>query len=108
MNIIEMMKNFKDLQGDLAKIETTGRTGADMVIATINGTFQLTRLSISDEALSTHDSTVISELVQAAVNDAAEKMRQAIQQKMGGSGVASLLGGMFNNDNTPPPSSSSS
>lgn len=98
MNIFEIMKNFKQLQSNLSEVEATGRSGADMVVVTLNGKFELKELSISDEALSTNDGAVISELVKAAFNDAVQKVQQAIQQNIGTSDTGNILGNMFGKD----------
>lgn len=98
MNIFEMMKNFKQLQSNLSEIQATGRSGGDMVVVTLNGKFELKALSISDEALSTNDSAVISELVKSAFNDAVQKIQQAIQQNMGTSDTGNIMSNMFGNN----------
>lgn len=98
MNIFDMIKNVKTIQSDLAGVEATGRTGADMVVVTLNGKFEVKKLSISSEVLTTHDSTVVSELVKAAFNDAVRKVQQEIQHKIGASGAGAMIGNIFGNN----------
>ena len=83
MNVFEMMKNVKSLQNNLADIEVTGYSGADMVKVTLNGNFEVKELVISQEALRTNDSAVISELVKVAFRDTITKVQRAIQQQDG-------------------------
>jgi len=99
MNIFEMVKNFKSLQNELGDIEATGSSGADMVVVTLNGKFEVKELTIADEIIKKYDSTVVSQLVKAAFHDALQKIQQKIQVKMGGAGMGGILGTILGKNN---------
>jgi nucleoid-associated protein EbfC len=102
----ELMKTAQKLQGDIARIqedlgkrECEASAGGGMVTATVNGHFEVTRLSIEKTAVDPSDVGMLEDLVKAAVNQAVTKMRELSQSEMakvtgglGGPGMTGIPG----------------
>ncbi|HWU68370.1 MAG TPA: YbaB/EbfC family nucleoid-associated protein [Stenotrophobium sp.] len=84
----QMQENLKRAQEELARMEITGESGAGMVRITLSGKHQARKVEISADALK-EDKEFLEDLIAAAINDAAQKLDDATQQKM-----ASVTGGM--------------
>lgn len=93
-NLTEMLKNAKQLQGNLAKMQEEmaakrfdGVAGGEMVRATVDGKGTLLDLKIDPKA--TEDVELLEDLVRAAVCAATTKSQEAVKEQM-----SSLAGGM--------------
>jgi DNA-binding YbaB/EbfC family protein len=84
----QMQENLKRAQEELARMEITGESGAGMVRITLSGKHQARKVEINADALK-EDKEFLEDLIAAAINDAAQKLDDATQQKM-----ASVTGGM--------------
>jgi hypothetical protein len=89
-----MLKNAKQLQGNLAKMQEEmaakrfdGIAGGEMVRATVDGKGTLLALKIDPKA--TEDVELLEDLVKAAVCAATTKSQEAVKEQM-----SSLAGGM--------------
>jgi len=85
----DLMKQAQKLQGDfarmqeeLAKVECEGSAGGGMVSATVNGQFEVVRVKIDKQVVDPNDVGMLEDLVTAAVNAAAKKVRETTQEKM--------------------------
>ncbi|MGH8505911.1 MAG: YbaB/EbfC family nucleoid-associated protein [Stenotrophobium sp.] len=84
----QMQENLKRAQEELARMEITGESGAGMVKITLSGKHQARKVEINADALR-EDKEFLEDLIAAAINDAAQKLDEATQQKMAG-----VTGGM--------------
>src|SRR5262249_18750621 len=92
----QLMKQAQKLQGDVAKVQEEiakmvcdGAAGGGMVTATLNGQFEVLRIKIDRSVVDPNDIGMLEDLVTAAVNAAAEKIRELSKQKM-----SSVMGGV--------------
>lgn len=77
------MELFKKMEEDIAKVKEfarqkifEGQSGAGFVTARVNGNFEVVNISISDEAMSMADKSLLEDLISAAINQALEKAKQ--------------------------------
>jgi DNA-binding YbaB/EbfC family protein len=94
-----LMKQAQKLQADvnkvqeeLAKMECEGAAGGGLVTATVNGAFEVVRVKIDKSVVDPNDVGMLEDLVTAAINAAAAKVRETSKQKM--SAVMGGLGGL--------------
>ena len=106
-----LMKQAQKLQGDVAKVqeelaqmECDGAAGGGLVTATVNGQFEVVRVKIDKSVVDPNDVGMLEDLVTAAVNAAATKVRDTTKEKMNeamgplgamGGGLPPGMGGMF-------------
>jgi nucleoid-associated protein EbfC len=88
----QLQANLQKAQAEIAAMEVTGESGGGMVKVTINGRHEAKRVQI-DPSVPLDDREMVEDLVAAAINDAAQRLETASQQRMAG-----LMGGM----NLPP------
>lgn len=100
MNPFDLLKNFQNVQAKMGELQTKmqqvtarGSAGGGMVSVEINGQFQVTKVSISPEAVDPRDIVMLEDLVRAAFIDALNKVKEALKDEM-----SSLTGGL----NIPP------
>jgi len=82
-----MQENIKKAQEEIQRMEVEGQAGAGMVKITMTGKHDCKRVQIDAGVMD--DKEMLEDLITAAINDAAKKIDQASQEKMG-----SLAGGM--------------
>ena len=87
-----LQANMQKAQAEIAAMEIVGESGGGMVKITMNGKHEAKRVQI-DPSVPLDDREMIEDLVAAAINDAAQRMEAATQQRM-----SSVMGGM----NLPP------
>ena len=85
----ELLQQAQKLQGDvarvqeeLAKLECEGAAGGGLVTATLNGQFEVVRVKIDKSVVDPNDVGMLEDLVTAAINAAAKKVRETSQEKM--------------------------
>lgn len=96
MNPFDLMKNLKDVQGqvskmkeEIEKISETGSSGGNMVQVTMNGKFEVTGVKIDPIAVDPRDVPMLQDLIVAACHNAQEKVQEQIKESAG-----PMLGGM--------------
>ena len=93
MNPQKLMKQLQQaqerMQQEIAVLEIEATSGGGMVKVVMDGQKSLKSLRIDPEVVSKEDVEMLQDLVAAAVNEAARKVDEAIQEKIGG-----LTGGM--------------
>jgi hypothetical protein len=96
MNILNMMKQAKELQAKMAEMqaeiertEATGVSGAGLVEATVNGKGALASLKIDPSLLKPDEAEILEDLIIAAHADAKSKVEALLADKM-----QSLAGGL--------------
>jgi len=82
-----MQENLKKAQEEIQRMEVEGQAGAGMVKITMTGKHECKRVQIDAGVMD--DREMLEDLITAAINDAAKKVDQVSQEKMG-----SLAGGM--------------
>lgn len=91
------MKQAQEMQArleqDLATLEVESSSGGGMVKVGMNGKKELLSVTIDPEILGGDDAEMLGDLILAAVNDAARKVDEAVQSKMGSLGAG--LPGLF-------------
>lgn len=102
-DIMEMLRNPQAMQARMAemrektaRIRATGSSGGGMVKVTLNGELEMLSCEISAEAMAAGDAALLQDLVRGAFNDAAVKVKEAIQAELSsGMGDMPLPPGMF-------------
>jgi nucleoid-associated protein EbfC len=91
-----LMKQAQKLQGDVQKVQEElatmqceGAAGGGLVTATVNGQFEVVRVKIDKSVVDPNDVGMLEDLVTAAINAAATKVREVSKEKM-----ASVMGGL--------------
>lgn len=84
-----LMRQAQKLQGDvqraqeeLAKITCDGAAGGGLVTATVNGQFEVVRIKLDKSVVDPNDVGMLEDLITAAVNAAATKIRETSKEKM--------------------------
>lgn len=92
-NIRQLMKQAQQMQErmkrELAELVVETTVGGGMVTVKMSGHKQLVSVRIDPEILDPEDSSMVEDLVLAAVNEAGRQVDEELQSKMG-----SLAGGM--------------
>jgi hypothetical protein len=95
-NIFDMLKNpqalksqAEEMQKKMSAIQATGQAGGGMVKVTLSGSMELLECYISPELSEFKDIPLLQDLIRAAHHNAAEKVKEAIQNEFAGS-----LGGL--------------
>jgi DNA-binding YbaB/EbfC family protein len=95
-DIMEMLKNPQAMQARMTelrekteRIQVTGSSGGGMVRVTLNGALEMLACEISPEIVTGGDAALIQDLVRAAFNDAAAKVKESLQAEL-----SSGMGGM--------------
>ena len=88
MNPQKLMKQLQQaqerMQQEIAALQIEATAGGGMVKVVMDGQKNLVSLRIDPEVVSKEDVEMLQDLVTAAVNEAARKVDEAIQQKIGG------------------------
>jgi nucleoid-associated protein EbfC len=84
----KMMKQLQQaqerVQKEIAALEIEASSGGGMVKVVMDGNKGLKSLRIDPEVVSKDDVEMLQDLVTAAVNEAARKVDEAVQEKVGG------------------------
>lgn len=98
-NIGKMMKQAQKMQEQLQRtmeeMEVEGSAGGGMVTARVNGQKQLLDIKIDPEVVDPEDVEMLQDLVVAAINDAARKVEDELQEQLKGLTGGLPLPGLF-------------
>ncbi len=87
MNIKQLMKQAQQMQEqmqrNMAEIQVEGTAGGGIVKAQMSGNKELLSITIDKEAVDPNDVEMLQDLVKAAVNEAARKVDEAMQNQLG-------------------------
>jgi len=83
-----LQANMQKAQAEIAAMVVVGESGGGMVKVTMNGKHEARRVQI-DPTVPLDDREMLEDLVAAAINDAAQRVESATQQRM-----SSVMGGM--------------
>ena len=93
LNIQQMMKQAQVMQEKMSKemeeMRAEASAGGGVVTVQMKGNHEIVSLKIDPEAVKEGDVEMLQDMVMAAFNEAAKKVDDEAQQKMGG-----LLGGL--------------
>lgn len=86
INPFELMKQLgsiesqmKAMKEDLAKLTSTGSSGAGLVEVTVNGEYKVVNLSINPVIIDKNEHDTLEVLIQSAFNDATQKLKDIIE-----------------------------
>lgn len=77
-----MQEEMQRAQQELESLEVTGQSGGGMVEVVMTGKHAVRRLRIDPSLMD--DADMLEDLVAAAVNDAVNRVAQAMQERMSG------------------------
>ena len=83
------------IQKEIQALEIEATSGGGMVKVVMDGQKNLKRLTIDPEVVSRDDVEMLQDLITAAVNEAARKVDEAVQEKIGGLAGGMKLPGLF-------------
>ncbi|MCU0290075.1 MAG: YbaB/EbfC family nucleoid-associated protein [Acidobacteria bacterium] len=92
LNMDELKKKSEEAMEKLKSIEVTGEAGGGFVKVKINGEFKMLSIEYEENDFIKNDLVMFKDLIIAAYNNAAEKVRLEIQQNIS----SSIAPGMFN------------
>ncbi len=84
-----MQADATKMQEELAAKTCEASSGGGMVVATLNGAFELVSLKIDKSAADPNDLEMLQDLIVAAVNQGVHKVREMTQSEM-----SKLTGGL--------------
>ena len=85
----QMQAKMAEMQAKMQEIEVTGSAGAGMLQITLNGKFEMKKVTIDKSLVTPDDVEVLEDLILAAFNDAKGKAEALMAEEM-----AKLTGGM--------------
>jgi nucleoid-associated protein EbfC len=89
----QLQSQVTKVQEELAAMTCDGTSGGGLVTATVNGQFEVVRVKIDKSVVDPNDVGMLEDLVTAAVNAAATKVREVSKEKMQ-SAMGGLGGGL--------------
>ena len=101
MNLKKMMRDAQrmqeKLQEELSELRISATAGGGVVTATLNGSKELVELKLDPAAVDPEDVEMLQDLILAAVGEAARRVDEEVQSKVGGMmpGGAGALGGLL-------------
>lgn len=95
----QLQSQVNKVQEELAAMTCDGASGGGLVTATVNGQFEVVRVKIDKSVVDPNDVGMLEDLITAAVNAAATKLREVSKEKMqaamGGLGGMPGMPGLF-------------
>lgn len=102
MHMFDIMKQVKEMQEKMAVLQeelgrrtVTGSSGGGIVTVTATGKMEIAAVSVDKALLDDEDTSMLEDMVCAAVNDALVKARDMMGQEMravtGGIGIPGLF-----------------
>lgn len=80
-NLPKIKEEMAKLQQRMGQITAEGSAGGGMVTARANGLMEIVSCTVSDDLLRRNDREMLEDLVKAAVNQALQKVRQAVAEE---------------------------
>jgi DNA-binding YbaB/EbfC family protein len=97
MNMKKMMREAQrmqeKLQADLAEVRVSATSGGGVVTATLNGSKELVELTLDPTVVDPEDVEMLQDLILAAISEAARRVDEEVQEKVGGM-MPGGMGGM--------------
>jgi len=80
-NMPKLKEDMAAMQGRIAQLRAEGDAGAGLVKVRVNGSLEIVRCELSDEALKMNDREMLEDLIKAATNQALTRVRQQIAEE---------------------------
>lgn len=90
----QMQKKMEEMQEKLAQEEVEGSAGGGMVKVTMNGKFEIKKVTIDPSLAVADEIDILEDLIVAAGNDARAKVDAKMQESMGAVTGGMNLGGL--------------
>ena len=84
-----MQKKMEEAQEKAAQEEVSGTSGGGMVNITLNGKFEMKKISLDKSLINADEVDILEDLIVAAHNDAKNKVENMMNE-----GMKSVTGGM--------------
>ena len=91
----QLQQKQEKVQQEIAALEIEATSGGGMVKVVMDGHKNVKRLAIDPEVVSKEDVEMLQDLILAAVNEAARKVDEAVQEKMAGLTAGLNIPGLF-------------
>jgi DNA-binding YbaB/EbfC family protein len=91
----QLQQKQEKVQQEIAALEIEAGSGGGMVKVVMDGHKMVKSLVIDPEVVSKDDVDMLQDLVMAAVNEAARKVDEAVQEKMAGLTAGLNIPGLF-------------
>jgi DNA-binding YbaB/EbfC family protein len=91
----QLQQKQEKVQQEIAALEIEAGSGGGMVKVVMDGHKNVKRLVIDPEVVSKDDVEMLQDLILAAVNEAARKVDEAVQEKMAGLTAGLNIPGLF-------------
>jgi DNA-binding YbaB/EbfC family protein len=91
----QLQQKQERIQQEIAALEIEAASGGGMVKVVMDGHKAVKKLVIDPEVVSKDDVEMLQDLVTAAVNEAARKVDEAVQEKMAGLTAGLNIPGLF-------------
>jgi DNA-binding YbaB/EbfC family protein len=91
----QLQQKQEKVQQEIAALEIEASSGGGMVKVVMDGHKAVRSLAIDPEVVSKEDVEMLQDLVMAAVNEAARKVDEAVQEKMAGLTAGLNIPGLF-------------
>ena len=91
----QLQQKQEKVQQEIAALEIEASSGGGMVKVVMDGHKAVKSLAIDPEVVSKDDVEMLQDLVMAAVNEAARKVDEAVQEKMAGLTAGLNIPGLF-------------
>lgn len=80
----EAQKMQEKIQEEIKKLEVESASGGGMVTVKMNGEKKVLSLKIDPSIVTTDDKEMLEDLIVAAINEASNRVDEAIESKVGG------------------------
>ena len=91
-----LQSRMGEMQEKLKTVRVTGSAGGGLVTVDMNGQMQVEAVTIAPEAVDPRDIPMLQDLVQAAVTDAMDRVKEKIRDEVSqASGLLGLPPGLF-------------
>ena len=88
----KMQKQMEEATKELEEKEITAAAGGGAVEVTLNGKYEVTKISLDEEVVDPEDIEMLEDLIMAATNEALRQLEEYSQQSM--SRITGGLGGL--------------
>ncbi len=79
----QMQEQMQRVQEELGRREVQGSAGGGMVLVTMNGRHEVSRVTIEPKVIDPSDAEMLEDLIVAAMNDARNKVEEMMRDEMG-------------------------
>ena len=81
-NLPGLQAQMREAQDKVSKVTAEGSSGGGIVVARVNGSHRLESLKIDPIAVDARDVPMLEDLVRAAVNQAHERVNEAVKEEV--------------------------